>query len=195
MFVTIDNTSYVKWENSGQDYDKYASFFKFSKKKNEYITSKNTNKLSHKYVKASIVGENSDLITNIINSKHNYISYKTGIKPIENWTNFKFTEKDPYILSLLITDSYVEDNDVWVPIFWCWYNLSDKFHNLTLLKINDENCVELGDWVRNTPILNKRFRLNCYDFFEHDDGPGVSDVEIVNDDIYVKLLYVFKYKY
>lgn len=195
MFVTIENILYVKWEESGMcEDDEYITYVKFSKKKQKYIIS-NSPKMSKKYVLASLVGENTDIVTKVINSKKDYISYNTELKEIQKWTKFNFTEKDPVILGLLIDGSYVESNDVWIPVFWCWNNLFEKFHNLSLLKINNEICVELNDWVQNTHKLKQRFGRNSSDFFEHDDGPGASDVEIVNDDIYVKVLYIFKYKH
>lgn len=59
------------------------------------------------------------------------------------------------------------------------------------MEVNNEICVPLENWVANTPALNAEFGNDPNALFEHDKGPGVCDVEIVDDDVYVKVMYLF----
>lgn len=191
MFYNVGNKSYVRWEDIGVD-DSKAIYVRFSKKKQIYKECK-PSKTAIKLIPSHLVGLYTNVVTDVLQKKKDLLSYKKDIEPILSWTIFKIGERDPIILNLLIPGSELVDDDVLIPVIWCWYNLFDKFHNLSIIKINDEICVSLKEWVENTPSLWKQFGREYEDFFEHEHGPGVSDVEIIDDIIYVKVLFVLRY--
>ena len=184
---------YVKWEDNGLD--EYIKYARFSKKTNAYVLLNKHSKTALKVIKACVVGENTNIVTDVLEKKQKFLSYNHDLKPVEKWTLLQFMEHDPHILNILIKGSYIEEDDVWIPTKWCWYNLFDKFHNLTLVEVNDEICVELKEWVEKTTNLLDKFGEDYMEMFEHKNGPGVTDVEISNDDVYVKVKYILRYKY
>jgi hypothetical protein len=184
MFYNIGNKSYVRWEDIGAD-ESNAIYVRFYKKKQTHLECK-PSKNAIKLIPSYLVGLYTNVVTDVLQKKKDFFSYKHELEPILPWTIFKNGERDPLILSLLVPGSVIVEDDVMIPAIWCWYNLFDKFHNLTL--------TSLKEWVEKTPSLVTKFGQDYEQFFEHEHGPGVSDVESIDDNIYVKVMYVLRYR-
>jgi hypothetical protein len=197
----IDGVTYTRWddhvESSGMDPDTYQVHIRFSKQKNKYVIAKGPTKTTIKAVKATDVGEHTNVVTDALlqhgPDSTTMVSFKHDIQPILPWVSFPMTETDPVIVSHLIEGSHVTDDgsDVYIPRLWCFQHFFHKFRHLTLVEVHDEICVPLENWVANTPALRAEFGNDPNELFEHDKGPGVCDVEIVDDDVYVKVMYLF----
>tara|TARA_Y100000389_G_scaffold83976_1_gene80566 strand:- start:5806 stop:6393 length:588 start_codon:yes stop_codon:yes gene_type:complete len=192
MYV-IDNERFVLYKDYPSLPDKYIVYARFSKKKQSYILVTIPKKSSTALVKTTDVGKLTPIVTDVL-LKSKYLSFTHDIQPILPWVAFHFSEKNPVILQTLIHDSYIENNELFISSLWCWKHFfNDIFHHLTLQFVNDEICVELKEWVDKTPVLKNKYKDNWIDLFEDIDGPGVLDVEIIENDIYVKVLYIVQY--
>lgn len=196
MMYHIDGVTYARWDDDGpcgvMD-ESFVVHLQFSKRKNRHVLVKNPTKTTIKAVKATDVGKNTGIVSDVLLKPQTMLSLKTDIQPILQWVSFPMTETDPNILRYLIDGSRVTEDgtDLQIPRIWCWKHLfGHKFHHLTLVEVNDEICVSLSEWVEKTPALRVEFGHDPTILFEHDRGPGVCDVEIVDDTIYVKVMYL-----
>lgn len=111
----IDGVTYVRWddhaEGSGMDPDTYQVHIRFSKQKNKYVIAKGPTKTTIKAVKATDVGEHTNVVTDVLLQDSNtMVSFKRDIQPILPWVSFPMTETDPMIVSHLIEGSRVTDD-------------------------------------------------------------------------------------
>jgi hypothetical protein len=197
MTYFIDGVRYVRWNektHAEMNPEKFAVNIRFSKQKNKYVVVKSPTKTTIKAVKSLDVGEHTSVVTDVLSQRKSMLSLKHDIQPILPWVSFCITETNPTILCHLIDGSRVtaDGKDLEIPRTWCWKQLfPHKFYHLELVEVNDEICTSMEEWIRNTPTLCAEFGHDPYSLFEHDKGPGVCDVEIVDDTIYVKVIYLF----
>lgn len=189
---TIDTIRYVLFKEHPLP-EKYIVYARYSKKKKIHLLVTVPTKSSIALVRASDVGKLTSVITDVLINP-NYVSFTQDIQPIIPWLSFDFSENNPIFLRTLISDSYIKNDQLFIPTIWCWRHFFHSvFHHLHLQYVNDEICVELKEWVSKNAFLNKKYANDCNTFFEDEDGPGVFDVEFIENDIYVKVLYIVQY--